>query len=163
MSKQFEPNLDPDPSTGEVSSFLLPAPRGDAQELIEPGKLTTGLSRKYTAELPGNLGSLFTDDAQQSLISTALRISSAENFFRPRNHRYRGVREAWKFNLAMQQLMTLVAYTFTILKTKYAALKVTETAIMPTSSELAVIYHCREQLRFQEWIVQKDDDREWFE
>lgn len=132
------------------------------QELLTPGALTTA-GTFFQQEIPGDLGELFSDAVQNSFISQSLRKSAAENFFAPRNHRYRGVREAWKFNLAMQQLITLIASTFTTLKTKYANLKVSETTIMPSATELAVIYHCREQLRFQEWIVQKDEDKEWFE
>jgi hypothetical protein len=149
-------------AVGDASSLTQGSVSG-TEEGIGPGGLITGGAYFSQAEVPGDLGELFSDSIQNSLISSALRKSAAENFFTPRNHRYRGAREAWKFNLAIQQLMALVASTFTTLKARYATLKGSETTIMPTDTELATIYHCREQLRFQEWIVQKDEDKEWFE
>ena len=118
MPSKFEPatpismvaatEIVPQDITGGVSSVTEGSIVEHGQEAISPGALTTGGSF-FQAEIPGDLGELFSDAAQNALISASLRRSASENFFTARNHRYRGHREAWKFNLAMQQLMALVA------------------------------------------------------
>lgn len=130
---------------------------------ITPPSLTTNTSPPPIEAIPGDLGQRHIGGSTQVLIAQAIRKTSSDNLFRPWNHRYRGHREAWKFNLIIQQLQAVGAKLFLLLKGKNDNLKISEQEIMPTEAEIALVYHCREQVRFHEWRLLKDANRSWFE
>lgn len=118
--------------------------------------------------VPGDLGQRLITNQTADLVQRAYRVNSAENVQRSWNHRFRGQREAFKFNLLMQQVLTLSALVFATLEPRNRSLRVQEFLTGPASSttaansEVALICHIRAQIDFKEWLLLRDADIKWF-
>jgi hypothetical protein len=120
-------------------------------------------SSPVTDGVPGDLGDLYASTNRKLLLVEALRRNSTFNGIVPSNHRYRGHREAPKFNLTMQKLVTICARLFLTLRTANLLLEGSELDDMyPTDTEIRKIYHISAQIRFKEWQLLKDDNKKWF-
>jgi len=119
-------------------------------------------------EIAGNLGQRLITNQTADLVQRAYRANSSSNVQRSWNHRYRGQRESFKFNLLMQQVLALSAWSFTVLEPINRSLRTAEfrtgpqRSDTPTSSEYALIYHIRLQQDFKEWLLLRDADVKWF-
>lgn len=119
-------------------------------------------------EVSGDLGSLPITNLRKEFLTKSLRLNAADNVPRLHVHRYRGQREAFKFNYYLQSVMSLSAYVFWALRDRDENLRVQELATgpaehsTPTSSEVALIYHIQAQITFKEWLLSKDQDVRWF-
>lgn len=130
---------------------------GDAEDGGLPG--TTVI----TSETPGDLGTLYLDVNKYLLLMESRRENATLNGIVPINHRYRGHREAPKFNLFIQRVLALVSSLFLTLRSSNAALKTKElTSVYPTEGEIQNIYHVRKQIEFKEWQLLKSDTTRWF-
>jgi hypothetical protein len=124
----------------------------------------------YTSqpEVPGDLGQQSLSSQTQDFQARSFRSNASANIQRPWNHRFRGEREAFKFNLLIQQVLSLAAYAFYILEPWNRLMKVREflagtgSSSTPANSEIALIYHITLQLEFKEWQNLKDSDVRWF-
>lgn len=96
------------------------------------------------------------------LRSRSLREVANENLMRPWNHRYRGHREGFKFNLHLQRLLAQCAYQFNTLKTKDSNLDTVESEVYPTDSEIALYSHVFTQIRFKEYLLMRDANVRWY-
>jgi len=97
------------------------------------------------------------------LLTEARRTSASFNGTTPINLRFRGHREANKFNLMLQKLLTICARLFLQLRAIDITLKTRELNDMyPTDTEISELNHIREQLKFKEWMLLKSDDKRWY-
>lgn len=132
---------------------------------LEETVRATGVSTEQT---PGDLGYRFVTNQTQDLLTRAYRSNSSLNLFHNWNHRFRGQREAFKFNLLMQQVGALSALVFCTLEPRNRAIRSREFltgpthSATPTSSEVALICHIRAQIDFKEYLLLKDADILWF-
>ena len=116
-----------------------------------------------TPEVDGDLGSLYMNLNTYLLLQQSRRQNSTLNGIYMPNHRYRGHREANKFNLVIQSMLTQCVSMFLTLRTSNLALTTSEiTDMYPTETEIQKVYHVQQQLRFKEWLLMKDEDKRWF-
>ena len=149
------------PPVGGGGTIILP----DTPGVIDVTNPTTGEPGSVVVipEDPGDLGTRFTNLNTYLLLIEARRLSSTVNGSSPQNHRYRGHREAHKFNLEMQRTVTLCCSLFLTLRAANVTLTTSEVDDMyPTDAEISSFYHSAEQLRFIEWLTLKDEDKRWF-
>ncbi len=110
-----------------------------------------------------DLGTTYLSYSTYLLLKESRRLSGDFNGFMRPNHRYRGHREANKFNLSMQKLITVCTKLYIDLNTANDLLKTSETNdVYLTEAEIRDMYHISEQLRFKEWLLLKDVDSAWF-
>jgi len=110
-----------------------------------------------------DLGTTYLNYSTYLLLQESRRLSGDFNGFIPPNHRYRGHREANKFNLSIQKLIAVCTKLFIDLNTANETLKTSEANdVYLTEAEIQNIYHISEQLRFKEWLLLKDVDSNWF-
>lgn len=115
------------------------------------------------SEVPGDLGTNYSNLNRYLLTSDANRDNGTFNGMVQFNHRYMGHRESTKYNLAIQQLLTICCSLYLTLYPANAALTSSETVAMyPTDTEISCVYHVREQMEFKEWLISKDADVQWF-
>jgi hypothetical protein len=132
------------------------------------GTGTGGNTTLSQQDVPGDLGQRTVTVLADVLIRKALRMNASQNVARLHVHRYRGHREAFKFNYYVQSVMQQAAYTYFMLRDRDKSLRTVELALGPassstaTSSENAMIYHVRKQVEFREWMLSKDADIRWF-
>lgn len=119
-------------------------------------------------EVGGDLGQGLITSTRQEFLTKALRMNATQNVPRLHVHRYRGHREAYKFNYYVQSIMQVAAYNYFVLRDRDATLQATEVSMGPassstaTSSEIALIYHIHKQITFREWMLSRDTDVRWF-
>lgn len=94
--------------------------------------------------------------------TTPYRRIQGDNLFVRSNHRFRGVREAKKFQLAMQRVAGQVLRNREALLTPETALAAAEDAVYPLDADIAKAQHVLEQTRFYEWVRMKKLDTRWF-
>jgi hypothetical protein len=80
----------------------------------------------------------------------------------PWNHRYKGHREAFKFNAVMYNCIALFQKMTNILAQKNENLGVSESGIYPTSSEVSAFNYVRNQIRHKEYLLMRDSNKRWF-
>jgi hypothetical protein len=116
-----------------------------------------------SSEKPGDLGSLYLDKNRFLLLAESRRDNASFNGLATVNLRFRGHREANKFNLIMQKLVTICASLFLTLRSSNKTLITRESTDMyPTDTEIEELYHIREQITFKEWLLLKDDNKRWY-
>lgn len=99
---------------------------------------------------------------QPELISEMLRLNASAGYMRVWNHRFRGHREAFKFNLLMCSALGTMQLCTGKLKPLNSSLSTRERAMYPTDIEITNAYHVRAQITFIEYMLLRDDDRRWF-
>ncbi len=171
------PNGNPEPSEGNGGSqvagagFVPPQTNVTSSKptstvpSVEIGDAATGGpgSQTVTSEVGGDLGSRYQSLNSFLLLQEALRENASFNGMRSLNHRYRGHREAGKFNLAIQQVLAMCVTHYLTLKEANTTLQDQELDEMyPTDAEIQAFYHIREQIEFKEWLLLKDENRRWF-
>lgn len=145
----------PDAGGGTIQTPDIP--------IADPGDGSSPGSSTVVPEVPGDLGTRFTNLSTYLLLIEARRQSSTINGMYPYNHRYRGHREAHKFNLEMQRTVTMCGLLYLSLRDANTSLTTSEIDSMyPTDTEIQNYYHCSEQLRFKEWLLIKDEDKRWY-
>lgn len=145
------------PAPGEGMFVDLPFSLGAAQDGGIPG------SQVVIPEVPGDLGSIYTTLNTYLLLVESRRENASFNGMTKINNRYRGHREAFKYNLIMQKLAAISAQLYLILKSANDTLKTRETVdAYPTDTEVAEIYHIQAQIKFKEWMLLKQEDKKWF-
>lgn len=116
-----------------------------------------------TPEIPGDLGTLYLDTNRFLLLAEARRENANFNGLSAVNLRFRGHREANKFNLMMQKLVTICGSLFLTLRTSNITLTTRESEdLYPTDTEIQTLYHIREQITFKEWYLLRDDNKRWY-
>lgn len=130
---------------------------------VEPPPATTVDPLPTIEEVPGHLGRRRIPGTTQVLLSQAARRSSTQVLVYPRNHRFRGHREAAKFLLPLQHVLAMSGSLFLSLKEGNTTLQTSEAVILPTVSEVALVYHLEAQLAFHEWNLLRDVNTNWFE
>jgi hypothetical protein len=151
------------PSNGNTSGSNDGYHEGGIRDVIIPP--TPGIINPKTpgtVELPGDLGTIGKTWDTLAMIQKAYRSSASANFYTPWNHRYRGNREAFKFNLFLQRIGQMIAFVTLTLRTKNTTLATKEAALYSTDTELAAVQHIREQIRFKEYMLLRDNDKRWF-
>ena len=119
--------------------------------------------RVVIPEIPGDLGSQYADLNEILLMAESHRALGSFNGMSSVNHRYRGHREANKFNLIIQKVASLCSRLFLQLRSSNNTLKTRESASMyPTDTEITLIYYIQSQIAFKEWLLLKDDNIKWF-
>ncbi len=113
-------------------------------------------------DVPGDLGTRFMSENTYLAIIESRRANANLLTFSSPNMRFRGHREAVKFNYCIQRILNLCVTLYLSMKTKFDALTTQEAAIYPTDTEVSEIYHVLEQIRFKEWLLLKDDNIKWF-
>lgn len=100
---------------------------------------------------------------EPELVARAIRESGKENLAAPINMRFRGHREADKFNLMLGKFIGFAVRTDGTLTDSYSKLLPREMEIYPSEAYIQRIYHLREQIRYFEWNIFKNlNDRWWF-
>lgn len=110
----------------------------------------------------GNNNTRIEERGRNYLRAKSIREIASLNIMRPWNHRYRGNREAFKFNLILQRLLATSAICFNTLKDRDVPLRNREIVVGPTDAEVALFYHIREQIRFREYMMLRDSNTRWF-
>ena len=114
-------------------------------------------------EVPGDLGNLESELSYKVLMEKALLLLAMSDTLKPINHRYRGHRESTKFNFYQQKILCICGALSNLIRTKFNNLYTVElTQLYPTDSEISQLYHIREQMKFREWSLLKDQSSKWF-
>lgn len=116
-----------------------------------------------TEDIPGDLGTLYLDKNKFLLLKESIRENASFSGIPEINIRYRGHREANKFNLVLQRLLTVCAYFYLQLRASNELLTTRELVNMyPTDDEISYVYHVQTQINFKEWMLLKDDNKRWY-
>lgn len=147
----------------DISSQALDAPLASDITSQTLSSVETSSEKSYSADIPDSLGTMPSSSNQSLTYAESLRENSNNNGMVTVNHRFRGHREAYKFNLLMQKILTACGNLFLILRQANNRLTEQElNSVYPTETEVALITHIREQVRFKEWLLLKDDNQKWF-
>lgn len=147
----------PNSSGGSVTTTIVGTETGLGSPTYTIG------SNIIISEIEGDLGTRTRTQNTDLLLKESYRANASVNFFRPWNHRYRGHREAGKFNLNLQNLLLVSAQTYITLRNADSALQTLELANMyPPDADIANIYHIHLQITFKEWMLLRDDNINWF-
>lgn len=125
----------------------------------------SGVSNEFD---PGDLGSIQLTNTETDFLRQTNRIDDFILTFPSFNHRKRGERESFKFNILIQKILASAAYVFHTLRSKDQSLTLSELntgpqfSSTPDQSEIALICHINAQLLFKEWLILKDPDIRWF-
>lgn len=154
----IQPSLNPEVSVAPAS--LVP-------EGTVPAGLTTNDPPPAKEYRKGDLGSRYISGSYLVYITQSLRdfaAGGANAGLNYPNQRYRGWREAHKFNLVIQEMAAASAHVYSTLITRNNALSVSETQdAYPTDEEVALLYHIRAQTRLREWLILRDISVTWYE
>lgn len=80
----------------------------------------------------------------------------------PMNLRYRGHREAYKFNLSLHQVLSMVFKAHKSILTSTTTIKPTEINYPLADATISSIQHVRAQVKFQNWLKTKTPEDIWF-
>lgn len=154
---------------GGIGSYppILPAPgEGMFKDLDDSlGASSKGGvqgSQSVYSEIPGDLGSLYMNLNRFLLLAESKRENQTFIGLVSYNHRFRGHREAHKFNLFMQKLLTICSSLYLDMNTANNSLRTQELQVYPTDTEITEVYHVYQQIRFKEWLLSKEEDDRWF-
>lgn len=79
------------------------------------------------------------------------------------NHRFKGHREAFKFNLVLQQTLSTISKFTNLSKALMNTLESLERTVMyPTDEEISLFYGTWVQLKFREYHILRDANVRWF-
>ncbi len=78
------------------------------------------------------------------------------------NFRSKGHREAFKFNLALQQTLSAVFKTHKTLKTQNGLIDPLDLSYSVSTSNISNIQHVKQQVKFHNWLKTKRPEDIWF-
>lgn len=118
---------------------------------------------EFIPEIPGDLGCLEATPNDQYIRYRVQVEGTSENVGFFEQNRYRGVRESFKFNLLVQQLIFL----WGLVEAKFSPLEnlmeTKEDALYPTDDQVAALYRCRTQVEYAEYRILKSAKNLWWD
>jgi hypothetical protein len=113
-------------------------------------------------EIPGDLGQLGVSEELANISVQAVQQSRGLNVPSQSNCRYRGPREAVKFNLLAQSVLWLAAQVKLTLQPVEEEIETKLDNIYPSDDDIASVRHAVAQLRFLEFLKLKGSNVRWF-
>lgn len=120
-------------------------------------------------EVPGDLGQRFIPAEFLELTKISLRDRASTNLVRNYNHRFQGHPESFKFNILHQEILGKLGQLYESFYSSWTSLEEQDYLYYPSFnedpyySEIALYNHCREQIRFKEWLLTRNSRySKWF-
>lgn len=123
---------------------------------------TQDLPISAVEEIPGDLGQQGVSEELANISVQAVQQSRGLNIPSQSNCRYRGPREAVKFNLLAQAVLWLAAQIKLTLQPIESELETKLNNTYPSDDDIASIRHAIAQLRFLEFLKLKGNNVRWF-
>ena len=134
----------------------------DGLQLGPDGKVTSVIFDYLEQDTGLDLSNRNRTIERSRLLFKANRENASENLFTRQNHRFRGNRESYKFNLAMNRFLAVQVNTLLTLKNSKVIAQNNELSVYPTYTEMRYFYAARSRCRFAEYQILKSADQKWF-
>lgn len=135
------------------------------ETLTNSGVLADGLldNQEISNLVEGDLGQRFMTLKTYIQSRISIRDTASLVGMQRFNHRFSGHRESHKFLYTIQKVLLDGVSFYKSMRLQENTLKSSEVVdIYPTDTEIAIISHVMEQIRFKEWLLLRSDNIRWF-
>ena len=142
----------------DIYNAKLDAAQGLDNFIVPPGSEPTEIIGD-----PRDLGTIERTLERVLDLREARRDNSLQNLGVWENHRYRGPRESYKFNLLLQNIVALGGYVDQSIRGFEAVADSINRQTYETDENLSNLYHLQRQVEFEEFLLSRSSGVQWFE